>query len=804
MRSSLTRKTVSRAAWTGGMIMSGAVCSLAAQEAGASQAPAASKIGQADPTQVAAPQTSPQGSKPSIATAGTRLEEVVVTAQRRQQRLQDVPVSVSVFSGKELARQQVTDTDELIRLVPNMVGGNNVGYASANVYYIRGLGQTESFTTFEPQVGTYVNDIYISRQNDNNFALFDVQDIQVLRGPQGTLFGRNSTGGAIVVTLNPPRNAFGGYLEVGGGGRSRFSSRASVDLPISDEILTKTSVFGITDNGYVKDLTTGQELNDHHDVGVREAIRLIPKSTDLVWDLSADYADNIGANVFNFPDANGNRIAYSGFRTDGNLNGLISGEKAGFGQGAEVKSYGASSDFAVHLDAGTLHVITGYRGLKQTSSIDFPDAQFGPLVPNDQGPIGQFALASVVLGNEYTQEVKWNGQLGSRLTYTGGLYYLYETDQTNYGAAGFLPFLLPIPVAFGDETFRNTTSSAAAYGQIDYKILDALTATVGLRYTLERKTIQISPNRPAVPGLANILESPFNTADVRLAGYETTLKSDVLTPRFALQYRLNPSLMAYASATKGFQGGGWNSLAFSAATFNNFGPEKVWSYEAGTRYEAPSGRFRAGANVFLEEVSHYQLLSTSPSPGNFVTQNAANLEAYGFEGDASWIPVSGLTLSASLGLQKGSYNTPSAIVAAQINSCNTGRRTGNATLIAGNCGTGIVNATGSLAGPSDLPAVTASLTGTYIWRLSGFSLTPTTGIQVTGRQNNDTADNPGGVDPAFVTVDAGVTFQLDRAPWTFTAECRNCSFTDYGVSYLFGHKYYNDPGIWDVRLNYKF
>ncbi len=745
------------------------------------------------PSSIATPNDS-AAAKSQAAASGTKLEAVTVTAQRRTQRLQDVPVAVSVFSGKELAQRQTVDATELIRLVPNMSGGENVGQGSANVYYIRGLGQTNSFTTFEPQVGTYVNDIYISRQNANNFALFDVQDIQVLRGPQGTLFGRNSTGGAIVVTLDPPRDTFGGYLELGGGDRSRFTGRASVDLPINSQILTKTSVFGIADDGYVHDLTTGQMLNDKHDVGVRQAFRLLSKSGDFVWDLSADYADDNEANVYNFPGAGGERQSVSGFRTDGNLLGLLTGDKASQGQGSDVKSWGFASDLKFNLDAGTLHVITGFRGLDQTSSIDFPDSQLGPLVPDDRSRIGQFALAFNPKGDEYTQEIKWNGHLGRDLTYTSGAYYLYETNQTNYGAAAFIPALVPVPIPLGDEGFRNATSSVAVYTQADYQVLPALTATAGLRYTLERKRLQVAPNTAG----------GFGTADILAAGYKDALNTDLLTPRFALQYRVDPNLMLYASATKGFQGGGWNSLTFSAATFNNFGPEKVWSYEAGARYTAPGGAFRASANVFLTEVSNYQLLSTSPEPGEFITNNAANLETYGLEMDASWIPVRNLTLSGSAGLETGTYNTPSGLVRAQQLACFSGRRSGNGTEIGANCGSGIVTQEGNLAAPSYLPPVTVALNASYLWNLRKFSLTPTVGLQVVGRQNTDPSGNPGGVDKAYDMVDAGVTFHLNRAPWTLTAECRNCGFTDYGVSYLFGYKYYNDPGIWDVRFNYKF
>jgi len=200
-------------------------------------------------------QSAPAQSAPAADAAGA-VSDVIVTAQRRSENLQNVPIAVTSFSAASLATQHITSAVDLGRVVPNMFASNNVGQASANVYYIRGLGQTQSFPTFEPQVGTYVDDIYIGRQNANNLSLFGVQQIQVLNGPQGTLFGRNSTGGAVLVTLQPPADTFGGSLEVGYGAYNRFFGRASVDMPINDQVKTRTSIFGISDDGYVQDQTT--------------------------------------------------------------------------------------------------------------------------------------------------------------------------------------------------------------------------------------------------------------------------------------------------------------------------------------------------------------------------------------------------------------------------------------------------------------------------------------------------------------------------------------------------------------------
>ena len=132
------------------------------------------------------------------------LDTIVVTAQRRQESVQDVPIAISAFTARELETRGVTEALDVAQFVPNLVGLNNTGLGSANSYYLRGLGNSETIATFDPPVGTYVDDIYLSRQNANNLSFFDVERVEVLRGPQGTLFGRNTTGGAINVILAEP------------------------------------------------------------------------------------------------------------------------------------------------------------------------------------------------------------------------------------------------------------------------------------------------------------------------------------------------------------------------------------------------------------------------------------------------------------------------------------------------------------------------------------------------------------------------------------------------------------------------
>jgi Outer membrane cobalamin receptor protein len=167
----------------------------------------------------------------SDVTSALEIEEIVVTAERREASVQDTPIAVSAYGEQQMEVLQIDNTIDLVNVVPNLFGGNNTGLGTANMYYMRGQGNDESIATFDPPVGTYVDDVYVTRQNANNFALFDVERIEVLRGPQGTLYGRNTTGGAIALIMKKPAEEFGGYAEVGMERFSKRSFKASLDIP---------------------------------------------------------------------------------------------------------------------------------------------------------------------------------------------------------------------------------------------------------------------------------------------------------------------------------------------------------------------------------------------------------------------------------------------------------------------------------------------------------------------------------------------------------------------------------------------
>jgi len=185
------------------------------------------------------------------------LTEVTVTAQRTSTSLQDVPISVTALSAEDIDRRQITNTLDVISKVPNLVGSNNVGLGSATAFFLRGVGQDESLSTSDPAIGTYVDGVYIARQINNNAFLYDMDRIEVLRGPQGTLYGRNTSGGAVKVITRKPEDELKGYIDLAYGDYDAYTGRAMINAPISDTLSLRLNGFVLgQDESYIKNLTT--------------------------------------------------------------------------------------------------------------------------------------------------------------------------------------------------------------------------------------------------------------------------------------------------------------------------------------------------------------------------------------------------------------------------------------------------------------------------------------------------------------------------------------------------------------------
>lgn len=687
-----------------------------------------------------------------------QLEEVVVTAERREASVQDVPIAVSAYGEELIENLQLDDTLDLINVVPNMFGGNNTGLATANMYYIRAQGNDESISTFDPPVGTYVDDVYITRQNANNFALFDVERIEVLRGPQGTLYGRNTTGGAISVVMKKPGDTTKGFVEVGAGSFGKHLVRASLDMPLSDKVLSKISVFDTADDGYLKNLATGEKYNNSDMTGLRVALRVLPSDT-VTWDIAVDTTDIEATAIHGFIDGD-DRISTS--KITGGLPANFD-QKADYGN--EVKTLNITSNLAWDMAGGTANFIIGNREIEQDFLLNFPIAAPFPdffLIDNN----GEHDM--------FSAELKWSGNImNDRVFLSTGLYYMDEDNKVDF--ADYLDLAavgVPAPpstvfTALADRVLSNGTKSMAVYAQADIKIGDKGTLTLGARYTDEEKTFGYSGS--------------ITNADLDAAGVPRSQDEQKVTPRIAYSHAVNDDMMIYASITNGFKSGGWNAREAVAATALPFGPEEIWAYEAGIRADWMDGRLRTNITAFYSDLEDLQ--TTSAYAGDFLTTNAGGLEVTGLEAEITALPTDNWQIFAAIGLQDPKYVdlaggcvTPNNDLAAYNTDC-------------------------SVADPKRSPEETYTIGTAIDIPMGSFTVTPTAMARYIGE--NVTGTRGTGVNDAVTLVNAGIKITDASDQWQLQLECKNCTDKEYVTSFLFVN-YYNAPRTYMATLKYNF
>lgn len=755
------------------------------------------------------------------------LEEIIVSAQRRDQSLQDVPIAVTALGAGQLDARQITETLGLLDQVPNAIAQNNTGPGAANAYFIRGLGSAQSLATFDSPVGTYVDDMYLGRQAANNFALFDVERVEVLRGPQGTLFGRNTSGGAVRVILRKPGTDLGGYVEAGFGRYDRMQLAGTVNVPLNKRLFGKLSAYYIEDDGYVDNRTTGESgINADENKGVRLALRWL--ATDaLTWDLAADYVDHDHAAELNFKDG-GKRFMLTGIpRAGGTLVNPITGAPLLVGpkndrpMGSAVETESVQSNFAFAFGEQRLEFITTYLSTAQDLFIDVFNGGAGApgsaipafqtsLPPSNRGSFGftTGGLAFMQYGDseQVTQEIKLNGSLLSgALDYVTGVYYFDERNTTELGQVFSLAAMGGFPVVLADFIFDNDTEAWAAYGQVDYRVTDKLTATVGGRYTDEEKTLSLRDLQPA--GNA----SDHTNQNLDALGIPRKLTSSMFTPRFALSYQQTGDLLFFASATRGFKSGGWNASATAAQQVLPFSDEKVWSYELGTKSNILDGLVRLNATAFYSDVEDAQILSgfvAANGAVSFVTRNFADMRVQGFELEANAIIVDGLQGYLALGIQDAEYkidtNAPDfdqygvKSVYRQQQDCLAG--------VASACNGGIVTASGEIAVPTRTPELSWTLGFDFVKPFESLRGSLTANAQARYFEDHPRAT----ANPAFsftddqLLYDVSVGYLSESSRLRVAVGCRNCGDEAYIVSTVGPYGWINEPSTWGVTVRYSF
>ena len=587
------------------------------------------------------------------------LEEITVTAERRESNLQDVPVAVSAFDETELERRQAYNVLDVMTNVPNLAVTNNPGQATSTTIYLRGIGSTESIVTLDTGVAFYLDDVYFARQGVNNLNMFDIERIEVLRGPQGTLYGRNSSGGAVRVIAKRPGDEFEGAVEGSYGEYDNWSLKGSVNVPMGETFAGRFNVYAEGGDGYTYNRVLGKDVNDRDNYGGRAAFRWTPSDV-LDINLAYDYYRAESNGVYGYDIAGLARPRADNF--------FISTS------GDETYSIGRTDggsltvDWAIN-DSLDFTSITGIRSIYQKWELDFTDQ-----------PVPIFKLWTINDTDTISQEFRLSGSTSSdRLRYVVGAYYFDEDsysfigDQINLLISPGPDFVNPaddirVPLPFFRRYYNVDVESYAAFAEFNFDVTDSLTLILGGRYTKDDKSLDIvqwvDPGGPFAflpPGPVAGDPVPafpgYNTASLEAAGVPMSLDDDDFSIKAGLQYTFSDDLMGYFTYSQGYKSGGWSARTNNAAEFVVFDPEYVDSYEVGLKTTVADGRGRVNYTAYYYDYQDFFATATGTG-GNFIVVNQ-DAEFYGVEVEATARLTEEIDLFGFVGWQEGEYkNVP--------------------------------------------------------------------------------------------------------------------------------------------------
>ena len=620
-----------------------------------------------------------------VAAADEGSDAIVVIARKREERVIDVPIAVTAMSETQLERLGANDLSGVQGAVPNVNIVQGRGSASSANMFIRGIGQPDALQTFDPAVGIYVDGVYFSRIQGALLNLFDVQRVEVLRGPQGTLYGKNTIGGAVnIVSKKPDLDTLKAEAAFTYGRFDEVTAKGYVSAPLVTDMVA-LSLAGMYDDrdGIVTDPATGKRYNDRNNLSGRAILRARPSDTVELL-ISGDYtrqrnALTLGrqtAALIGF-DYNANYTAATPFVIAAAPTGEYDYKAStsfSNGEGQRLDHWGLSGTANIELnDALSLTSITAYRRLKSQNFVDI-DATAAE-------------LGDVYVGvkqHQFSQELQLKLDADA-LKGVLGLYYLNEHIESHQEAYAdsylrYVSFPLSFLRTIDDE---QDTKSYAAFGQLTYDFTDQFGVTAGLRYT--RETKQYYRTTTAYTGgvagapfvFPNSLPAPFNTLK------EVTFEA--WTPSVTASFKPTPDTLIYASAARGFKSGGFNGRANSLADVTlavgnttqivpTFKPESVWTYEVGAKGSFLDGRVMISADAFYSDYTDFQARvgggNTGITGGSFPVINAGKLRIQGIEAELMVRPTDALTLNASFGYLDADYKEFNDGRRAPAFSCN--------------------------------------------------------------------------------------------------------------------------------------
>lgn len=552
-----------------------------------------------------------------------RLEDIVVTAQKRSQNLQDVPISVAAITGDTIAASGVNSIEGISSVVP---GITLTRQSAATIIFIRGIGTTGGQAGQEGAVATFVDGVYQPSMSGSTFSLNNIERIEVLKGPQGTLYGRNATGGAVNVLTRDPSYTPTAQAEFGYGNRNTVDASAYVSGPIIGDVVAAdiAALYSNVMDGFGKNVVTGTNVNTRKDWSLRSKI-LIEPGADTKIVMSGDYTVNSGSYGVSFNPLPGATRILQGVTAD--LGGRFNIEND-FDPSLETKNWGVSGRLEQDMGDIRLTSITAYRDLQQYQHLDL-----------DTGPLPLFEADLHETNSQFTQELQLASASGSKVQWIAGLFYLdaksayepYNLFGLGFGAMGITGF---------SNRPQMKTQSYAAFGQATFPLFDESTnLTLGARYTIDKRKFARNLNNIEFDG--SITPVPFPDD-------QRTFKKP--TWRIALDHKFADDTMVYGSYSRGFKSGVYN---LSAPADPVVRPETLDAFEVGVKSDLFDRRLRVNLAGYYYTYKDIQLTIIKGAGQSLL--NAATASVYGVDLDFEAILGNNLTLRGGGQLIRARY-----------------------------------------------------------------------------------------------------------------------------------------------------
>ncbi|HUD93006.1 TonB-dependent receptor [Sphingobium sp.] len=651
----------------------------------------------------ALPAAAQEASQPAQADDGA-VGDIVVTARRRDENLQTTPVSATVLSGDNLLQQNIRSFQDIrgaasnLELVPTPSGGTS--------FTVRGIGQVNDQVNNDAKTGLYINEMYVARQEGNDLSFFDVESIQVLKGPQGTLFGKNTTAGAVLLTTVKPTDQTEGYFQVRAGSYKRIDTEGAINAPLADNLFGRLSFRTQNVDGFTKHLLGDGRSNNIDNKSVRGQLRY--EGTRLTVDLLGEYNQSNtdgGADIMLGCDPTASyiqnydalhQVPYCTRYAPLGKDNLVYG-----GASLSLPTSSAVTDVAVGGDANSTtnrqvgkpafndtsvftlnnrmtYAVTDDIDLRSITTYRRSRARY--YSPVNQAPDDIYAEYDDTITNQFTQEFTLGGSsLDKRLNWVAGLYY---SDQKTSLLQDTGPdWIDPLGYIYDGKV---RYKSYAAFAQASFKITPRLEVTAGLRYSHDRKSgssyVFYAGNGASyvdnagvtqqcgwfvgdfLGGLKNCAGAPFTASD---SGSWSSVD-----PKFQIGYEWSDAIYTYATAAHGYNAGGFNQqLGGQPADgrfLSSYNPEKLWSYEAGIKTNLFDRRATINLAGFYQKYSDIQsqvIVNIGGIPTNQL-QTAASASQKGFEAEVVLRPVRDLQIRGNFAYIDQKYDSirPGALI----------------------------------------------------------------------------------------------------------------------------------------------